>query len=1009
MSRPYGQGGRGRGGGGDRGARGGGGYRGSGDRGGRGGGRGGSSSMPVEVFRDPSGSIPQPSSDVTATENKWMQASSGISGSLANTRLTNTLPLRPGHGSQGTPITVYANYFEVKIQTKLSLYRYNVAIAKIGSAPVPSKRKLQRLFQLLLEDPRFKGTRSDFSSMLISTKRLANTPMDIIIPFRAVGEDTPSDNPHQYQYTIQETGTIPVSEFQQYLNSVVAGVPVFPQRDEILQALNAVIGHHAQSRDDIAKIGQNKYYSLDRTTQNLINIKDLGVGMELLRGVFKSVRPATSRLLLNVNVSHAACYEPGPLDSLMRKLGNDHKLSLAKNLKLVRIQRTHLPEKRNQAGKIILGVKTIGDLATANDGFDSQHPPQVRGFGAGPKDVNFFLESTEKGRGGKPAAKATSGRYISVWDYFTQNYKAIKMDPKLPVVNVGNRQRPSYLPAEACRVLPGQPMGGKLSPDQTRRMIEFACRPPKANADFIVGPGKDVLGLSRSPTNAVNQYGLSVGQSLITVAARILTPPRIQYLDLKMKPKTVNPTFGSWNMLDIKFHKSGRKIDPWTFVWIRSDRRTNQGFQTDNEVLATVRKFVEFMQRTGIDIGPPISADIVPRTLHLVDNDEQTNNSNIGLMFHDMIERLKNKLKFVLFILPYNDAAIYRKIKTVADTRAGIHTVCVVGTKFAKEARQEQYFANVALKFNLKAGGINQTIEPQKLGIIGEGKTMVVGIDVTHPQPGSKEGAPSVAGIVASTDRYLGQWPADIRIQKSRKEMVTDLKDLFSSRLDLWRARNGSLPENVLVYRDGVSEGQYQIVLDEELPLLRQACKGKYAANQTTKGLPAITIIIVGKRHHTRFYPVKESEADRSANCKNGTVVDRGVTEVRNWNFFLQAHTCLQGTARPAHYYIILDEIFRGKKPKNPAHKNAADVVEDLTHNMCHLFGRATKAVSICPPAYYADLLCERARCYLSHVFEPATPGHTPADSVAGSEAHSSAQPDDVEIQADLRDSMFYI
>ena len=33
------------------------------------------------------------------------------------------------------------------------------------------------------------------------------------------------------------------------------------------------------------------------------------------------------------------------------------------------------------------------------------------------------------------------------------------------------------------------------------------------------------------------------------------------------------------------------------------------------------------------------------------------------------------------------------------------------------------------------------------------------------------------------------------------------------------------------------------------------------------------------------------------------------------------------------------------------------------------MFGRATKAVSLCPPAYYADILCERARVYLSGLF----------------------------------------
>ena len=29
------------------------------------------------------------------------------------------------------------------------------------------------------------------------------------------------------------------------------------------------------------------------------------------------------------------------------------------------------------------------------------------------------------------------------------------------------------------------------------------------------------------------------------------------------------------------------------------------------------------------------------------------------------------------------------------------------------------------------------------------------------------------------------------------------------------------------------------------------------------------------------------------------------------------------------------------------------------------LVSSATKAVSVCPPAYFADLLCDRARCYL--------------------------------------------
>lgn len=43
-----------------------------------------------------------------------------------------------------------------------------------------------------------------------------------------------------------------------------------------------------------------------------------------------------------------------------------------------------------------------------------------------------------------------------------------------------------------------------------------------------------------------------------------------------------------------------------------------------------------------------------------------------------------------------------------------------------------------------------------------------------------------------------------------------------------------------------------------------------------------------GKRHHTRFYPTEAANADHNGNPKAGTVVDRGVTAVYNFDFFLQ-------------------------------------------------------------------------------------------------------------------------
>jgi eukaryotic translation initiation factor 2C len=412
-----------------------------------------------------------------------------------------------------------------------------------------------------------------------------------------------------------------------------------------------------------------------------------------------------------------------------------------------------------------------------------------------------------------------------------------------------------------------------------------------------------------------------------------------------------------------------------------------------------IKTFGQALMAAGMNVAAPLAG----QRLELNDMDD----ARLDIK----MEAAARNLELLLIILPDTPIPIYNRIKHLGDVKYGIHTICTVGHKMAKERGQDQYMTNVALKFNLKLGGNNQLLEDSRLGIIREDKTMVVGIDVTHPSPGSSSKAPSIAGMVANVDRFLGQWPATLRIQTdARQEMVSDLEAMLQSRLLLWKRKGGhkEYPENILVYRDGVSEGQYQKVLDEELPLLRKACESTYPPVDQKKGLPRFTIVIVGKRHHTRFYPTREADADRSSNCKAGTVVDRGVTEARNWDFFLQAHAAIQGTARPAHYFVVIDEVFRHRYKVVPQpYRNVADILEELTQAMCYTFGRATKAVSICTPAYYADILCERARCYLSGVFE--TPTHSAAPSIAGSESGTSVTNQDVEIHERLRDTMFYI
>jgi eukaryotic translation initiation factor 2C len=163
---------------------------------------------------------------------------------------------------------------------------------------------------------------------------------------------------------------------------------------------------------------------------------------------------------------------------------------------------------------------------------------------------------------------------------------------------------------------------------------------------------------------------------------------------------------------------------------------------------------------------------------------------------------------------------------------------------------------------------------------------------------------------------------------------------------------------------------------------------------------PKLTIVICGKRHHTRFYPLEASEADRDGNPRPGTVVDRGVTAVYEFDFFLQAHGGLQGQTRPTHYYVVHDE-----------NTFSADTLQTLTNSVSYMFARATKAVSLVSPAYYADLACERGRCYLHKLLQGLGSSGTTVSSANDTEVMENAKRawHDGVGGPNLKDTMFYL
>jgi hypothetical protein len=438
---------------------------------------------------------------------------------------------------------------------------------------------------------------------------------------------------------------------------------------------------------------------------------------------------------------------------------------------------------------------------------------------------------------------------------------------------------------------------------------------------------------------------------MAVIPARELPAPRLSY-----RTGSTNIRDGSWNILDVKFHRGG-VVNNWCVLVVRDGNSSMINDPNDPRLPALFRGFAEKCERSGMKVTQP------PQVLavQLVNpRDDPSRAESIDIIRTKIKQYmgpdLKRRPSFILVLLSQVDNFIYPGIKRLGDVELGIHTVHMLLPKALKDQnKQDQYFSNVALKLNTKLNGINHKLDPESMKWLTSKKTMIVGMDVTHPGPTSVPGTPSIAAVVASVDDTFVQFPASMRIQATKKEMITDLQEMMVERLLMYKKTSNSLPDRIYVYRDGVSEGQFQIVLGEELPQILEAFKKCSTKDRSTPYRPKLTIIICGKRHHARFYPTDAPNADRNGNTRPGTVVDKGVTDVFGFDFYLQAHAGLQGTVRPTHYTVVYDENRLG-----------ADEVQQGTHHVSYLYARATKAVSLVPAAYYADLACERGRCYIN-------------------------------------------
>ena len=123
-----------------------------------------------------------------------------------------------------------------------------------------------------------------------------------------------------------------------------------------------------------------------------------------------------------------------------------------------------------------------------------------------------------------------------------------------------------------------------------------------------------------------------------------------------------------------------------------------------------------------------------------------------------------------------------------------------------------QTLSNLCLKINVKLGGVNSILVPSIRPKIFSEPVIFLGADVTHPPAGDNK-KPSIAAVVGSQDAHPSRYAATVRVQAHRVEIIQELSTMVKEHLMMfYKSTGGFKPHRVIIYRDGVSEGQFLMV-----------------------------------------------------------------------------------------------------------------------------------------------------------------------------------------------------
>uniref|UniRef100_A0A1J3FIA8 Protein argonaute 2 n=1 Tax=Noccaea caerulescens TaxID=107243 RepID=A0A1J3FIA8_NOCCA len=786
-------------------------------------------------------------------------------------------------------VNLFVNHFRVNFDPESVIGHYDVEI----TGEIPSK-KVSRFDLARVRDKLFTDNPKQFPFSLTAYDGQKNIFSAAKLPTGSFKVDFPKTEESKagsYTFTIKQVSELKLRELKEYMT---CGSSVSPR--DVLQGMDVVMKEHPSK----CMITVGKCF-FDRRPD-----EDFGFGVAPAKGYRHSLKPTAQGLSLCLDYSVLA----------FRKA-----MSVIEYLKLYFGWRDLRQFNRRDVEEELIGLKV-----TVTHRKNKQKLTIVRLSENATKDETFDLIDQEGNE-----------RKTHIVDYFRTKYGRDIVHKDIPCLDLGKNGRANLVPMEFCELVEGQIYPKEsLDKDSALWLKQLSLVNPQTRKDNIQKMIKSHDGPSGG--EIIRNFGLEVETEMTKVEGRVLKAPALKLAErgraVREEPNARQNN--QWNLMR-KGVTRGSVVKHWAVL----DFTAAEKYNNNKMPYDFVDNLIKRCSTLGMQLHPPI----ISRASSM---DALKNANALEKLLREVIDEAYHKhggARPTLVLCAMSGKVDgYKTLKWIAETKLGLVTQCFLANSAARGG--DQYRANLGLKINAKVGGSNVELMDTFSFFRREDQVMFIGADVNHPASRDKM-SPSIVAVVGTLNwPEANRYAARVIAQPHRKEEIQGFGDTVFELVKAHYKATGKRPTKIVIFRDGVSDGQFDMVLNVELLDVKLTFE-KLNYN------PKITVIVAQKRHQTRFFPATANDGSDKGNVPSGTVVDTKVIHPSEYDFYLCSHHGGIGTSKPTHYYTLWDEI-----------GFSSDQMQKLIFEMCFTFTRCTKPVSLVPPVYYADMVAFRGRIY---------------------------------------------